>query len=864
MSRRLVGPINVLLDGLLVAASLFLAILLRHDGQIPPEEFRNFVLVAPGLSILSVIALWLAGVHRTIWRYVSIHAVLNIAKALTVTSILLGVVNLLTPDLLFPRSVPFLFWMLQILLISGIRILGRVNPMQPLRRHTPRERQGRRRVLVFGAGDVGETLVRDLMRAGRFDGQAVGFVDDDRGKQGRTIHGLKVLGGTLDIPRIIRAHKVDEVIIAAPSAPSTLVSSIFRCCQDQNVDCKTVPSLANYVVGKSPLQQIREVRIEDLLGRQPVEVDEKIVQDFLKGRRVLVTGAGGSIGSELCRQIAKIEPGRLIALDHDENKLCYMGLDLRVIVGDVKDREGVSRILAAERPEVIFHAAAHKHVSFMEENPRAAILNNVQGTTILAEESIAHGVDTFVLISTDKAVNPTNVMGASKRLCEKVVTALAETSPKTRFNAVRFGNVLGSAGSVIPIFKRQIAAGGPLTITHPEARRYFMTIPEASQLVIQAGAFDKTGTVFVLDMGEQVKVLDVARQLIRLSGFEPDRDIPVTFTGLRPGEKLYEELLTDNERTTMSTHRKIFIWRSDPEAWSELGAACRELVSAVDREDSEAIRRRLGQLVSEYQVDAPVIGLNEVPDIPAHVAVTRALDDRNVVPADHRPVRDPVLLRAVRTVGRYAFAVPALLATGALALLHLAIVPGEPVLVQESRVGRNRRRGPRRMFGTSVPIDRRGAERRLRNVYGRPFARLRFNTVPRPHAGGMERRFYGFLRRYGLDHLPSAIHLLTGEMGVIGPRPEPVEAVDDAVCETSEYPRRFTVRPGLTGLSQVLSASDRATTEKNRIDIDKFYVAHRSLSLDLRILTRTFAVVLSGNRDEPLRLRDRLGVSSTQ
>jgi len=880
MARRFVGPVNILLDGLLVGVALFLALVLRFDGEVPDLFLTNYLKVVPWVSVGPVLALWLFGVHRVIWRYVGIHALLDITRALTLTSVILAATNLILPEVgreqLFPRSVPILFWMIQILMVGGIRLLGRVDPFGARRRFESRisERPGRKRVLVFGAGDVGETLVRDLMRGGAHDWDPIGFVDDDPGKQGRTIHGIRVRGATLDIPRVIRQHRVDEVVIAAPSAPSTLVSSIFRCCQEQGITCKTVPSLADYVVNKSPLSQLREVRIEDLLGREPVEIDGDEVRSLLAGKRVLVTGAGGSIGSELCRQIARFGPERLVALDHDENKLCYVGLELRrehqeldlqVVVGDVKERVDISRVMTTHAPQVIFHAAAHKHVSFMEENPRAAILNNAIGTRIVAEEAIRARVRNFVLISTDKAVNPTNVMGASKRLCEKIVTALsAEPGHETHFNAVRFGNVLGSEGSVIPIFRRQIAGGGPITITHPEARRYFMTIPEASQLVIQAGAFDQSGQVFVLDMGEQVKVLDVARQLIRLSGFEPDRDIPIHFIGLRAGEKLYEELLTDSERTTASIHRKIFIWRSDPETWDALRPRVDELIACLDDTPPREIKDRLAAIVPEYRVEAPVVALDESPRA-EKTAPTKVLDDRYTLPPDYRPLHESWAVAGVRRVTRWAVAVPSLAAVGALAAVHLAVAPGAPVFTRESRIGRNRRSGPRRIFASGVPIDRRSRDRRQKNLYGRPFQRLRFNTDAREGATALELRYYAFLRRRGLDLLPAVVHLLTGEMGVVGPPAEHPRVVENGMSEVTDFRRRFTVRPGLTGLSQVLvRGGDAGAYEpRKRVAIDKFYVANRSVGLDVRVLTRTFSVVLTGSNDEPLRLRDRLGTSAS-
>ncbi len=873
--RRIVGTFSVLLDTLLIGIAFFLALSLRFDGHIPGTYFRNFLFAVPWVMLVSVFALYLAGTHRVIWRYAGLRALVDIVRALTAAAFAMGLVfviwEALTKVRLFPLSVLVLFWILEVFLVAGVRLTGRLEMLRS--RHSRRPDRGQlggvRRVLIFGAGDVGEALARDFMRGGKYDWEPVGFVDDSKEKAGRTIHGLRVLGTTLDIPRLIRAHRIDEVFIAAPTAPSALVSSIFRCCQDEGIGCKTVPSLADYAVGKSPLKQLREVRIEDLLGREQVQIDLEGVSGFLKGRRVLVTGAGGSIGSELCRQIARFTPASLVALDHDENKLCYVALELRSanpelvlkpVVVDVKDRRGLETTIGEERVEIIFHAAAHKHVTFMEENPRAAIMNNVVGTRMLAEVAIAQGVENFVLISTDKAVNPTNVMGASKRLCEKIVTALAGTSG-TRFTSVRFGNVLGSEGSVIQIFKRQIAGGGPVTITHPEARRYFMTISEAAKLVIQASAFGEDSTVFVLDMGEQVKVLDVAKQLIRLSGLEPERDIQISVVGLRPGEKLYEELLTSSELTTMSRHHKIFIWRSEREAWDLLAPQLDHLVAFSESCGKEEIKTQLASLVPEYRTDAPVASIDEVPEMEPAVR-TRDLEDSFVLPPHFRPVREAWPIAALRGAVRCASALLAMPVVGLLSLLHLACAPGAPVFVRELRVGRNRRVGPRRIFRGAVPIDRRAKDRRKKNLYGRPFACLRFNAVPRPGSSRMERRFCTFLRRRRLDRLPSALHLISGHMGLVGPDPEPLERLEDSFASLGQYRSRFAVRPGFTGLTHVLGSNGSAQEDLGRrAEIDKFYVDHRSLAFDLRILTRRLSVVLAGE-DEPLRFRDRLGVNA--
>ncbi|HEX3016120.1 MAG TPA: nucleoside-diphosphate sugar epimerase/dehydratase, partial [Desulfobacteria bacterium] len=417
------------------------------------------------------------------------------------------------------------------------------------------------------AGDAGALAVRELKNRNYRDGTPVGFIDDDQDKQQLQLFGLPVFGTRKDLARVVRNHNIDQVVIAMPSASGDVIREIVKNCEKSAIPIRIMPGVYDILSGNVTINPIRDVQVEDLLGREPVVVDLENIGGYVRGQTILVTGAGGSIGSELCRQVARFEPGQLVLLGHGENSVfdieqelleTYPELKISTEIVDIKDKVKVERVFRTHKPKVVFHAAAHKHVPLMERNPEEALKNNVMGTKNLAEAAAAAKVKTFVLISTDKAVNPTSVMGASKRIAEMVIQSMDKVS-QTKFVAVRFGNVLGSRGSVIPTFKRQIAKGGPVTVTHPEMVRYFMTIPEASQLVIQAGSMANGGEIFILDMGQPVKIVDLAYDLIRLSGLEPGRDIKIKFTGMRPGEKLYEELLTAEEGTSATKHKRIFV-----------------------------------------------------------------------------------------------------------------------------------------------------------------------------------------------------------------------------------------------------------------------------------------------------------------
>ena len=465
------------------------------------------------------------------------------------------------------------------------------------------------KVLIVGAGETGIGVLRALRNHPQKGYVPVGFIDDAPHKVGRSVAGLEVLGTTRDLTYIARKREIGEVVIAIPSAPGGKIRDIIRQCEYRGCQFKIVPNIHAILEGRASVNQIREVRYEDLLNRSTSQMDIAEVSKYLSGKRVMVTGAGGSIGSELCRQVAKLNPELLILFGRGENSLYHTDIELResepelnraVIIGDIRDNAKVSQITRKYRPHIIFHAAAHKHVKFMENHPDEAVKNNILGTQNLIDAAIKHEVEAFILVSSDKAVNPTSVYGASKRVTEKLIQCKAKQN-STRFIAVRFGNVIGSRASVLPNFKRQIAKGGPVTVTHREATRYFMTIPEAVQLLIQAGAMGNDGEILMLDMGEPIKILDLAEDLIRLSGLEVDRDIKIAFTGLEPGEKLYEELLTPQEGVTATKHQRIFVAQLEEIEERQLLSQIEELSQLADGLDTEGIISRFQELVPTYQ-----------------------------------------------------------------------------------------------------------------------------------------------------------------------------------------------------------------------------------------------------------------------
>jgi FlaA1/EpsC-like NDP-sugar epimerase len=617
--------LQVAFDLAVLSCAYWLAFEFRFEFSIPrpwlPPGLIGWAYVVPiEYALLSVF-----GVPRYSWRYISIRDTARIAIALMLATMLLVTIRLAPPARLEILVVPFgVLCMNLFLCFVGLvavratrRILGEQH--ERLLRSAGRKRE---RVLLLGAGQAGVVVAREI--AGRPDLalQPVGFLDDDHHKVGMQIGGLPVLGRIDEVAEIARRKRVSRVLITIANAPGPQIRAITMRCRDAGLDTKIIPGIYEIVGDRVNLSRIREVAIEDLLGREPVQLDGDQINASIRGAVVMVTGAGGSIGSELCRQVCRYAPARLVLVERFENALFEIHRELVAAwpelaidpqIADITDAPRMERLFSAARPSLVFHAAAHKHVPMMEVNPGEAIKNNVGGTRLVADLADRFGVDRFVFISTDKAVNPTSVMGATKRVAEIYTQALAQRS-KTRFVTVRFGNVLGSNGSVIPIFKQQIAAGGPVTITHPDMQRYFMTIPEASQLVLQAGAMGSGGEIYILDMGEPVKIVDLARDLIRLSGFRPE-DMEIKFTGVRPGEKLFEQLATDAEHADKTKHPKIFIGRIAVPAWSDVARGVQALFELVDGGAAGAIRNELCGLVPEYTgADVrPKIAVGSVP-----------------------------------------------------------------------------------------------------------------------------------------------------------------------------------------------------------------------------------------------------------
>jgi len=597
------------IDSTLVNLSILMALWLRFEGSIPGENMYYFKFLTPFFTIIWLGCFWFFGLYRRLWQYASLGELLSIIYAVSMgmlINIAITYFGIKDNTLPLPRSVFVLSWMAMILFVGGSRLSWRLFRDNHL--NNGRVRAGKP-VLIVGAGDAGAAVARELHNHNTDHSVPVGFVDDDRSKLGLEMFGLRVLGGREDIPHLVDKYGIQEIIIAIPSAPGRIVREIVEICQKTHAELKILPGIYELINGKVAISQIREVRVEDVLGREPVEVDLEAMANYLTGRTVLITGAGGSIGSELCRQVAQFQPKMLILLGHGENSIyeihkelsqTYSDLDIRPVIVDVKDKVAIHMIFKFYKPKVVFHAAAHKHVPLMEYNPVEAVKNNVWGTYSVATAASKYGTEVFITISTDKAVNPTSIMGATKKIAEMVVQMVGKGS-KTKFAAVRFGNVLGSRGSVIPLFKEQIARGGPVTVTHPDMIRYFMTIPEAVQLVIQAGAFAKGGEVFVLDMSEPVKILDLAKSMIRLSGFEPEEDIEIVFTGIRPGEKLYEELLTSSEGVSVTKHNRIYIAEVDKPDNDKLSKFLKTIQEPYWAPDENEVVRLLQQIIPNFR-----------------------------------------------------------------------------------------------------------------------------------------------------------------------------------------------------------------------------------------------------------------------
>ena len=567
MNNRLKILLLFIVDSLLVVGSVFLGFRLVTEGLI-----RNI----HGLTITAILSLvayyvfsYFFNLYWRDWEYASVYEVITVVKCVSATVIVSTISGIAFFDTKVTWQFLIVCWLLLVISIGGVRLSMRVfreffADSSVMENAKP--------TLIVGAGAAGTLLVRQMLMHPAMRMDPIAFVDDDPEKLRKDIYGVRILGAIKDIERIVDTMGITKVVIAMPSLPIKKINEVYDVARKTGAECVILPNIDDVMSGNLHVQQLRNVEIEDLLGRDPVQLDQTMIEKQLRGKKILVTGAGGSIGSEICRQVAKFKPKEIVILGHGENSIYQLNMELvgkysqhftiTPVIADVQDRKRIFEVMDKYKPDVVYHAAAHKHVPLMELNPREAVKNNILGTRNVAEAASHARVKAFVMVSTDKAVNPPNIMGATKRLCEMIVQDMATRSEYTKFVAVRFGNVLGSRGSVIPLFKKQIAEGGPITVTHPDIVRYFMTIPEAAQLVIQAGALARGGEIFVLDMGQPVKIVDLAKNLIRLSGYD-EGDIEIKFTGLRPGEKMYEELLNEGEVNPKQVFPKIHIGIAD-------------------------------------------------------------------------------------------------------------------------------------------------------------------------------------------------------------------------------------------------------------------------------------------------------------
>ena len=620
---RLKNPnfyIMILSDTLIFVFAIVLAYLFRFElsfDRINITQIKGLLIWMVPLKLIIFVS---AGLYRGMWRYTSVRDFWLLARACLLSTLLIMVIILYVNRFEgYPRAVFIADGFFTFLLTGGSRMVirsyfaGQAWPGIIFKRSAKMKLL---KVLIIGAGDAGEKILREIFDNYKLHYDVVGFIDDDIAKQGRSIHGVPVLGNVENLADIIEKEEIQEILIAIPSASGDQIRHVVNACRNCNVFYKILPGIGELIDGRVSVKVLRDISYEDLLGRPPVHLNEKGIRNYLDGKPVLITGCGGSIGSELCRQVIKYQPRSIILFDSGEANLFNIQMELQnekycrnceAILGHVQNKSLLNKIFARYKPQVVFHAAAYKHVPMMEKNPWEAVFNNIIGSRVAMETSLKHHVERFVLVSTDKAVRPTNVMGASKRVTELIMQSLQGNG--TRFMAVRFGNVVGSSGSVIPLFRRQIEQGGPVTVTHPEVNRFFMTIPEASQMILQAGAMGEGGEIFILRMGTPVKIADMARDLIRLSGKEPDVDIKIVFIGLRNGEKLYEELITVGEDILPTGHEKVMVLWSDrlfngakdlQESRDMLEKEIDALIIEAARHDGKAIKKKLKEIVPEY------------------------------------------------------------------------------------------------------------------------------------------------------------------------------------------------------------------------------------------------------------------------
>ena len=612
--------IMILSDALIFVFAIVLAYLFRFElsfDHINITQIKGLLIWMVPLKLIVFVSV---GLYRGMWRYTSVRDFWLLARACLLSTLLIMVIILYVNRFEgYSRAVFIADGFFAFLLTGGSRMVirsyfaGQAWPGIIFKRS---EKMKLLKVLIIGAGDAGEKILREIFDNYKLHYDVVGFIDDDIAKQGRSIHGVPVLGNVENLANIIEKEEIQEILIAIPSASGDQIRHVVDACINCNVSYKILPGIGELIDGRVSVKVLRDISYEDLLGRPPVHLNVKGIRNYLDGKTVLITGCGGSIGSELCRQVIKYQPRSIILFDSGEANLFNIQMELqsekychncKAILGNVQNKSLLNEIFTKYKPHVVFHAAAYKHVPMMEKNPWEAVFNNIIGSRVAMETSLKHHVERFVLVSTDKAVRPTNVMGASKRVTELIMQSLQGNG--TRFMAVRFGNVVGSSGSVIPVFRRQIEQGGPVTVTHPDVNRYFMTIPEASQMILQAGAMGEGGEIFILRMGTPVKIVDMARDLIRLSGKEPDVDIKIVFTGLRNGEKLYEELITVGEDILPTGHEKVMVLWSDrlfngakdlQESRDMLEKEIDALIIEAARHDGKAIKKKLKEIVPEY------------------------------------------------------------------------------------------------------------------------------------------------------------------------------------------------------------------------------------------------------------------------
>ena len=611
-------------DMLLLTGSLFLAYLIRFDFHITPPDSVLLYQILPFVLIVKIVCFYFFDLYRGMWRYTSIADLLNIIKASSVSTLVIICLILFSRSRFigFPRSVFVMDWCFTVLLVSGYRLcirlyFERINndktssiPTRQVLTMFFKKVAETKRLLIIGAGNGGEKIYREINDNARLQYTVVGFLDDDLAKVGKKIHGIPVLGQVSDIKRIAKKLNADEALIAIPSASSRQMRKILTHFRESGIKFKTIPGIGELINGKVTVNAIREVDYRDLLGREVVKLDEDKIGSYLQGQCVLVTGAGGSIGSELCRQICRFKPDSILLYDRAESPLYEIDHELKQnfadintipLLADIQDKKQLEKTFDTYSPQTVFHAAAYKHVPMLEMQPWKAVDNNIQGTANLIEITNKFNVERFVFVSTDKAVRPANVMGASKRIAEMLIQSQNGCGlSHTKFMTVRFGNVVGSVGSVIPLFKKQIKRGGPVTVTHPEVTRYFMTIPEACQLILQAGSMGRGGEIFLFDMGIPIKIDDMARDLIRLSGFEPEEDIKIEYIGLRPGEKLYEELIIEGEGIVPTTHDKIMALKGAECSLQLLNGRIDELTKIAEIQETDKIKAKLKEIVPEY------------------------------------------------------------------------------------------------------------------------------------------------------------------------------------------------------------------------------------------------------------------------